>query len=66
MNKWFGLSFNFKWPHEGICLGLAIDFYDAEFDQPWSSIYFRFLFVTVMYDYGYGEETKEEYNNRSI
>jgi len=64
MSKWFGLSINFKWPHEGICLGFSIDFYDAELDSPWSSIVFRLLFITVVYDYGYGEETKQEYNNR--
>ena len=64
MSKWFGLSVNFKWPHEGICLGFSIDFYDVELDSPWSSIVFRLLFITVVYDYGYGEETKQEYNNR--
>ena len=64
MNKWFGLSINFKWPHEGICLGLAIDFFDEEEDSPWCSILVRFLFLTISYDFGYGEDNKEQYNNQ--
>ena len=63
-NKWFGLKLNFKWPHEGICLGFSIDFFDWEENTPWSSIVFRFLFLTVIYDYGWGEDDKEIYNNQ--
>ena len=55
---------NFKWPHEGICLGLSVDFFDWEEDNPWNSIVIRFLFITVIYDYGWGEEDKEFYNNQ--
>ena len=50
-------------PHEGICLGFSIDFFDWEENTPWNSIVCRFLFLTVMYDYGYGEHDKEIYNN---
>ena len=61
-SKWFGVKLNFKWPHEGICLGFSIDFFDWEENTPWNSIVCRFLFLTVMYDYGYGEHDKEIYN----
>ena len=27
-SKWFGLKLNFKWPHEGICIGFSIDYFD--------------------------------------
>jgi len=64
MEKWFGIKFNFKHPHEGICLGLSIDFFDWEEDNPWCSIVVRFLFITVIYDYGWGEDDKEFYNNQ--
>lgn len=65
MNKWFGLKVNFKWPHEGFVFGLSIDFFDWEENSPWDSIVVRFLFLTVIYDYGWGEEDKEAYNNQS-
>ena len=63
-NKWFGLKFNFKWPHEGICIGLSVDFYDATEDLPWQSVVWRFFFLTIIYDFRYGEDTKEIYNNQ--
>ena len=43
-SKWFGLKFNFKWPHEGICIGFSIDYFDADEGMPWESIVFRLLF----------------------
>ena len=64
LEKWFGMSINFKWPHEGICFGVSIDFYDYEENSPWNSIVLRILFLTIVYDYGYGEDAKELYNNR--
>jgi|TARA_B100000035_G_C20910230_1_gene513618 hypothetical protein len=63
-DRWFGLSFNLKWPHDGFCLGIAYDFYDWEEDTPWTSILVRFLFLTIVFDYGVGEDAKEMYNNR--
>ena len=48
----------------GICLGLAIDFFDEEEDSPWCNILVRFLFLTIVYDFGYGEDNKEQYNNQ--
>jgi len=64
MDKWFGLRVNFKWPHEGICFGLAIDFFDEDESAPWCSIIVRILFLTIIYDFGYGEDNKEQYNNQ--
>ena len=64
MNKWYGLKFNFRWPHEGFCLGISIDFYDWEEIHPWSSIVLRILFFTVVLDIGEGEEEKQTYNDQ--
>ena len=63
-SKWFGLKLNFKWPHEGICFGVSIDFFEEDEALPWQSIVVRCLFLTVIYDYGYGEYSKEQYNNQ--
>ena len=30
MDKWFGLKVNFKWPHEGICFGISLDFFEED------------------------------------
>ena len=64
MNSWYGIAVNFKWPHEGFALGISWDFFDWEEATPWNSIVFRILFITVVYDQGYGEEDKDFYNNR--
>ena len=45
MNKWFGLKFNFKWPHDGFVFGFSIDYYDPTEDLPWESYVFRIAFV---------------------
>jgi len=63
-SKWFGLSFNFKWPHEGFVFGFSYDFFDWEESIPWSSVAFRIAFLTIVADFGYGEDSKEIYNNR--
>tara|TARA_R110001592_G_scaffold307936_2_gene581888 strand:+ start:108 stop:308 length:201 start_codon:yes stop_codon:yes gene_type:complete len=63
-SKWFGLKFNFRWPHEGICFGLSIDLYDWEEKTPWSSVVFRVLFLTVIYDYGWGDDSRKMYNSQ--
>tara|TARA_B100000780_G_C20992457_1_gene396913 strand:- start:192 stop:386 length:195 start_codon:yes stop_codon:yes gene_type:complete len=64
MDKWFGIMVNFKWPHEGFCLGISLDFFDEDEETPWCSIVFRILFFTLVYDFGYGEDNKETYNNK--
>lgn len=64
MSKWFGLKVNFKWPHDGFVFGFSLDYYDETEDLPWESIVFRILFITVIYDYGYGDDTKDIYNNQ--
>ena len=63
-DRWFGLSINFKMPHDGFCLGVAYDFFDWEEHTPWNSFLLRFFFVTIILDYGIGEDAKEEYNNQ--
>ena len=63
-SKWFGLKLNFKWPHEGFCVGFSIDHFDADEGLPWESIVFRALFLTVVYDYGWGDDSREIYNNQ--
>jgi hypothetical protein len=63
-SKWFGLKLNFKWPHEGFCLGFSIDYFDADEGLPWESIVFRVLFLTVIYDYGWGDDSREMYDNQ--
>ena len=47
-SKWFGLKLNFKWPHEGICFGISIDFFEEDEALPWQSIVVRCLFLTVI------------------
>lgn len=64
MDKWFGLKVNFKWPHEGICLGIAFDFFEEDETAPWCSILVRCLFLTIIYDYGIGDESRDAYNNQ--
>ena len=64
MEKWFGFKVNFKWPHEGICFGISLDFYDEDPICPWSSIVIRILFLTMVYDVGFGDDNKEIYNNQ--
>ena len=64
MSKWFGLKVNFKWPHDGFVFGFSLDYYDETKDLPWESIVFRILFITIIYDYGYGDDTKDIYNNQ--
>ncbi len=63
-SKWFGVKVNFKWPHDGFVLGFSLDHYEETEDLPWESIVFRTLFITIIYDYGYGDDTKEIYNNQ--
>ena len=38
--------------------------FDEEEDTPWCSILVRFLFLTVVYDFGFGDDNKEIYNNQ--
>ena len=64
MNKWFGVKFNFKWPHEGFVFGFSLDYYDPTEDLPWESYVFRIAFITVIYDWGWGDDAKEIYNNQ--
>jgi|TARA_B100000780_G_scaffold276569_1_gene245407 hypothetical protein len=64
MERWFGLKFNFKWPHEGWCIGFSYDHYDATEDLPWESLVLRLFFLTVVYDYGYGEDAQDIYNDQ--
>jgi hypothetical protein len=45
-------------------LGISWDFFDWEEDTPWNSFVFRILFLTIVYDQGYGDDNKEFYNNR--
>ena len=33
-------------------------------DLPWESYVFRIAFITAIYDWGWGDETKEIYNNQ--
>jgi len=61
-NKWFGIGINFRWPHEGFVLGISWDFLDWEEDTPWNSFIFRIGFLSILYDVGYGEDSKEIYN----
>ena len=63
-SKWFGLKLNFKWPHEGICFGISFDFFEEDEQCPWNSIVVRCLFLTIIYDVGYGDDNKEIYNNQ--
>ena len=65
MDKWFGFCINFKYPHEGFCLGISIDFFEEEEKTPWSSIVVRILFLTLTYDFGFGDENKHIYNNHN-
>jgi|TARA_B100000780_G_scaffold230225_1_gene169938 hypothetical protein len=62
--KWFGFKFNLKWPHEGWCIGFSYDHYDETEDAPWASFIFRTFFLTIVYDYGFGDESKEIYNDQ--
>jgi hypothetical protein len=62
-SKWFGIGINFKWPHEGCVLGISWDFFDWEENTPWNSFVLRILFLTVVYDQGYGEDNKDLYNS---
>jgi len=64
MSRWFGLKFNVRMPHNGFVFGVSIDFYDWEEDTPWTSIVFRILFLTIIYDYGEGDKEKEIYNKQ--
>ena len=64
MDKWFGLKLNIKWPHEGICFGISFDFFEEDEQCPWNSIVVRCLFLTIIYDVGYGDDNKEIYNNQ--
>ena len=64
MEKWFGLQFNFKWPHDGFNFGLGFEFWDESEDCPWRSIVIRCLFVTMVYNIGYGDEAADIYNRQ--
>ena len=48
MEKWVGLQFNFKWPHDGFNFGLGFEFWDESEDCPWRSVVIRCLFVTMV------------------
>ena len=63
-NRWFGFKFNVRWPHDGFCFGFCIDHYEETDELPWASLVFRILFLTVIYDVGFGEQNKEVYNNQ--
>ena len=64
MEKWFGFQFNVKWPHDGFNLGIGFEIFDASDDCPWSSLVIRCLFITVVYNVGYGDDSADTYNNQ--
>jgi len=64
MNSWFGFAVNFKWPHDGFVLGISWDFFDYSDECPWTSCIVRIGFVSLLFDYGYGDDNKEIYNNQ--
>jgi|TARA_R110000803_G_scaffold41011_2_gene88369 hypothetical protein len=64
MNSWFGFAVNFKWPHDGFVLGISWDFFDYNDECPWTSCIVRIGFVSLLFDYGYGDDNKEIYNNQ--
>ena len=45
MNKWYGVKFNIKWPHDGFVFGFAIDYYEPAEGLPWESYVFRIAFL---------------------
>jgi hypothetical protein len=65
MERWFGLQFNFKWPHEGFTLGIGFEVFDESDEFPWNSLILRCLFVTMILNIGYGEDSAEKYDNQS-
>tara|TARA_R100001244_G_scaffold51246_1_gene44648 strand:+ start:859 stop:1056 length:198 start_codon:yes stop_codon:yes gene_type:complete len=64
LDRWFGFRFVFKWPHDGFVFGFAIDYYEPTEGLPWESYVFRIAVFTIIYDWGWGEETKQIYNNQ--
>jgi|TARA_B100000780_G_scaffold1294_1_gene1062 hypothetical protein len=66
MNSWYGIAVNFKWPHDGFVLGISWDFFDWNDECPWTSCILRIGFISVLFDYGYGDENKDIYNNQKL
>tara|TARA_B100000780_G_C21069807_1_gene430415 strand:- start:543 stop:749 length:207 start_codon:yes stop_codon:yes gene_type:complete len=64
MERWFGLQFNFKWPHDGFNLGIGFEFFDEDANCPWNSLVIRCLVVTMVLNIGYGSDTADIYNNQ--
>jgi hypothetical protein len=50
---WYLLSFTFRWPHEGMVLGFEL--FDPSEEQPYSTMRFHFLLVTLNYEFGSGD-----------
>jgi len=54
---WYTLSFTFRWPHEGMVLGFEL--FDPSEEQPYSTMRFHFLLVTLNYEFGSGDSPFE-------
>jgi hypothetical protein len=65
MERWIGLLFNFKWPHDGFTFGIGFEVFEYSDDYPWSSLVIRCLFATVIVNVGYGIDAAEKYNNQA-
>lgn len=52
-NKWKAIGFAFRWPHQGVLLGF--EFYDEDENNPYSSLRFHFLLVSIHIDSGSGQ-----------